>query len=286
MHAVVNNDSVPVSKALLHVSDLAVQRGYGVFDFFKIQDGHAYFINEYLDRFYRSAGIMRLPVPLERDKIIQIVYRLIEKNALKESGIKMVLTGGYSPDGYQPGEPNLIMTHHPLSLPGEEQLRNGVKIITYDYVREIPEAKTINYTMGIWLSQDIKNAGAADVLYHKNGVVSEFPRCNFFIVRSDDTVVTPKQNVLHGITRKHVLELANRNYKAEENTLSLADVYEAREAFLTSTTKRIVPITQIDDKVIGNGKPGHVTHDLLEKLILLENEDQAKNGYPKKFYGF
>ena len=273
MYTYLHNEIVPAEKAFLHVRDLAIQRGYGIFDFFKIQDGHPFFLNDYLHRFYNSANVMRLVVPQSPEELKSIIYQLIEKNNIAASGIKMILTGGYSEDGYQPATPNLIITQHPLMLPGKEQIEKGVKIITHDYVRDLPTAKTINYSMGIWLINKIKEQEAYDVLYHQNNMVSEFPRCNFFMVRKDDTVVTPKDRVLHGITRKNILKLASKRYKTEEGTITLDDIYQAKEAFLTSTTKRIVPIVQINNTIISDGKPGSVSLSLLNDLISMEHDD-------------
>jgi branched-chain amino acid aminotransferase len=274
MYTYLHNEIVPAEKAFLHVRDLAIQRGYGIFDFFKIQDGHPFFLDDYLQRFHNSANIMRLTVPHTPAELKSIIYQLIEKNNIAESGIKMILTGGYSEDGYQPAAPNLIITQHPLTLPGKEQIEKGVKIITHDYVRDLPTAKTINYSMGIWLINKIKEQEAYDVLYHQNNIVSEFPRCNFFIIRKDGTVVTAKDRVLNGITRKNILKLASKRYKTEEGTITLDDIYQAKEAFLTSTTKRIVPIVQINNTIINDGKPGSVSLSLLNDLISMEHDDQ------------
>ena len=273
MYTYLHNEIVPAEKAFLHVRDLAIQRGYGIFDFFKIQDGHPFFLNDYLNRFYNSANVMRLVVPQSIEELKSIIYQLIEKNNIAASGIKLILTGGYSEDGYQPATPNLIITQHPLMLPGKEQIEKGVKIITHDYVRDLPTAKTINYSMGIWLINKIKEQEAYDVLYHQNNRVSEFPRCNFFIVRKDETIVTAKDRVLHGITRKNILKLAAKRYKTEEGTITLDDIYQAKEAFLTSTTKRIVPIVQINNTIISDGKPGAISLSLLNDLISLEQDD-------------
>ena len=190
----------------------------------------------------------------------------------------MILTGGYSADGYQPKESNLIISQQGLSMPGKEHVEKGVKIITYEYVRDFPLAKTINYTMGIWLSKAVADGRAYDVLYSKNNIVSEFPRCNFFIVTQDGIVVTPSHNILNGVTRMNVLTLARKHYNAEEGTVTIDDILNAREAFLTSTTKRIVPIVQMNDHIIGNGSPGSVTRSLLSHLVSLEEEDRAKKG--------
>ncbi len=273
MYVYLQNQIIPAEKALLHISDLSIQRGYGIFDFFKIKDGHGFFLDDYLKRFYNSAQTMHLKVPHQTDELKSIINQLIKKNNIAESGIKMILTGGYSEDGYQPADPNLIITQHPLTLPGKEQIEKGVKIITYDYVRDLPAAKTINYSMGIWLIDTIKKEKAYDVLYHKDNIVSEFPRCNFFIVKKDNTVVTPANNILRGITRKNILKLAAHRYASSEEPITLEDIYQAKEAFLTSTTKRIVPIVQINDTLIGDGKPGSMSLSLLDDLIALEQDD-------------
>jgi branched-chain amino acid aminotransferase len=275
MFAYINSDFVALDKAFLHVSDLSIQRGYGIFDFLKVEDGHPFFIDDYLDRFYNSASIMRLPVPLKRSKLIAVVRELISRNNLKYSGIKMILTGGYSVDGYQPHDPNLVITQQQLVLPSPELINQGVSIITHEYVRDIPGVKTINYSMGIWLIENIKNANAYDVLYVKDGIVSEFPRSNFFIVTKDNVVVTPDKNVLLGVTRKNVLHVASSSYRVEERDVNINELWDAQEAFITSTTKRVLPVVRVDHQLISDGKPGKVSRDLLAKLIQLELQDRA-----------
>jgi len=261
------------ASAVLHISDLAVQRGYGIFDFFKIKGRHIFFLADHLDRFFHSAKIMKLAVPYSREQIKGFIFELIEKNALTESGIKMILTGGYSTDGYNPARSNLLMTQHPLTLPSADQIDNGVRIITHPYVKEFPEAKTINYSMGIWLLDNLKAAGAADVLYYEGEIVSEFPRCNVFIVTHDNVILTPARKVLHGVTRKNILKLTGAQYTIKEADITRDEVYQAREVFLTSTTKRILPVVRVDDRIISEGQPGPVTLGLLNELLRLEERD-------------
>lgn len=261
---------MPLEQAFLHVSDLSIQRGYGVFDYFKISEGRPLFLEDYLARFYASAEKMHLPVPLSDEALKATIYQLLELNRLPQSGVKMILTGGYSDSGYDIGDPSLLIIQQPLSLPGQALRERGVKVITQAYVREMPIVKTINYTMGIRLLNKIKAQGADDVLYHQDGVVTEFPRCNFFLVKQDGTVVTPADNVLLGVTRKHVLELAARKHKVEVGTVTLDDIRKAKEAFLTSTTKRILPVVQVDGVPVSDGKPGAMTLSLLEDLLQLE----------------
>jgi branched-chain amino acid aminotransferase len=272
LQAYINGNIQPYEDVFLHISDLSIQRGYGVFDFFKVQDSKPVFLQDYLERFYQSARLMELAVPLTETELIDTIHQLITINNLPISGIKMILTGGYSANGYDPANPNLILQQQPLQLPTQDMIANGIKVITHDHVREIPRAKTINYAMGIRLINKIKQADASDVLYQKNGVISEFPRCNFFILTQDNTIVTPSEDVLFGVTRKNVLALAGKKYKTEERTITIAEISEAKEAFLTSTTKRILPIVQVDDMLIGNGKPGAITKELLDDLIELEKQ--------------
>lgn len=274
--AYVRGQVLPLEQATLHISDLSIQRGYGVFDYFRVFHGKPVFLDDYLERFHASAAAMNLEVPVPDSVLREAIDELIRHNNLPLSGMKMILTGGYSENGYDPTEASLIIQQQPLILPGPEMLEQGIKVITHAYVREVPRAKTINYTMGIRLIGEIRRRGASDVLYQQNGVVSEFPRCNLFIVKQDNTVVTPAENVLLGVTRKNVLALAGKKYKASEGTVTLEDVYGAKEVFLTSTTKRIVPIVQVDERVIGNGKPGEVTLSLLQDLVQLEEEKGAR----------
>ncbi len=276
MDAYLNNEFIPLDRASLHVSDLAIQRGYGIFDFFRVKDHVPLYLNDYLDRFYRSAQVMGLQGVMEREQLRTVISELIYRNKMSEAGIKMILTGGYSPDAYQPVKGNFIVTQHPLVLPTQKQVEEGIKIITYPYRRDIPEVKTINYIMGVWLQKKVKEKNAADVLYHLNDEVSEFPRCNFFLVNKEGTLVTSDKHILHGITRMKVLQVAQKIMKVEERTMTLHDVALAKEAFLTSTTKGILPIVTVDDWIVGDGKPGPITHALHEALVRLERVEIEK----------
>ncbi len=270
MDAYLNSEFIPLDRASLHVSDLAIQRGYGIFDFFRVKDHVPLYLNDYLNRFYRSAEVMGLQGIMEREQLRAVIAELIDRNKMSEAGIKMILTGGYSPDAYQPVKGNFIITQHPLVLPTQKQVEDGIKIITYPYQRDIPEVKTINYIMGVWLQKKVKENGAADVLYHLNDEVSEFPRCNFFLITREGTLVTSDKHILHGITRMKVLQVAKKLMKVEERTVTLHDVSLAKEAFLTSTTKGILPIVKVDERLVGDGGPGPITHSLHEALRQLE----------------
>ncbi len=271
MYVYLNDRLVESEKALLHISDLAIQRGYGIFDFFRVRENVLLYVEDHLDRFIHSASMMHLTSPYGKEKILTILQDLLKRNNLSEAGIRMILTGGYSPDAYQPAIPNFIIMQSLLMIP-DETTPKSISIITHEFVRDVPQAKTINYTMGIWLQKKIKEQMADEVLYHMNGVVSEFPRCNFFIVTKDGTIVTPEKNALKGITRKRILEQGKSKFEMKEGQVTLDDIHHAKEAFLTSSTKRIQAIVKIDGQPVGNGLPGEITTKLLNDLLATEKE--------------
>jgi D-alanine transaminase/branched-chain amino acid aminotransferase len=195
---------------------------------------------------------------------------MIRRNDVAESGLKMILTGGYSPDSFEPAPSNFIIVQQPVQLPSAEKFEQGLKIILHEYLRDLPHTKSINYLMGIYLREKVQQQKADDVLYYKDGNVLEFPRSNFFIVTKNNTVVTPAENMLHGITRMKVLELARQNFEVEERAVSIEELKNAAEVFLTSTTKRILPVVSIGDKIIADGKPGKITTSLYHSFLQME----------------
>ena len=271
MIAFLNNEFIEEEKATLQVSDLSIQRGYAAFDFFRTKNYIPLFLDDYLDRFFNSISLLHLQAMHTREQLKAIIYQLIQKNKLAESGIRMTLTGGYSPDSYELAQPNLIVTQQKIQLTAPEKFMAGLKIITHEYQRDLPEAKSINYLVGVWLQQKVKERNAADVLYHQQGFVSELPRSNIFIVTHDKKIITPSVNILHGITRLKVLELAAGKYKVETRTLYIDEIKEAAEVFITSTTKRLLPVSQVDDTVIGNGKAGSITTLLNQDFVKMED---------------
>ena len=267
----INGAFLPASQAALQVSDLAIQRGYGIFDFFKTLDHLPVFLDEHLDRFYHSAEQMRLDPGKDREQLREVIRELAEQNNIANAGIKITLTGGYSPDGYSITRPNLIITQQPLKMPDKAVFQQGLRLMSYPHQRQMPQVKSLDYLMAIWLQPLIKEKGADDVLYQYNGLVSECPRSNFFIVTADDTVVTSTQP-LKGIIRMKTLEIAGKQFKVEERELTLEEAYQAKEAFITSTTKHILPVVQLDGRMIGDGQPGDVT-----VMLKMELDDHIYN---------
>lgn len=260
----VNDSLIPADEAQVNISDLAVQRGYGIFDFFMTIDGQPVFLEDHLDRFFRSAVLMRLDIKMSRDEVKSRINQLIKKNNLSDSGIKIILTGGFSEDGFNIAAPNLIITQQSFQIPRTMQ-EHGVSVITHEYQRQFANAKTLDYLQAIWLQPVLKEKKVDDVLYHSNGLIRECPRANFFIVTKDDQVLTPEFDMLKGVSRKQVLEISAVTYHTETRDVTLDELRNAKEAFITSTTKNILPVVQVDGKFLGDGRPGAVTRALAEK---------------------
>lgn len=263
------NQIIPSSQATLHPMDIGLIRGYGIFDFFRTENFIPLFLTDYLDRFIGSAQKTYLPLDFSKEALRKIILELIEKNDLRQGGVRMVLSGGMSDNHFSPAKGDLFIFCEELMFPGEQKYTDGVKLSSIDHVRALAEIKTTNYTFPVWLSADWKKNKSEDVIYHHNGLISESSRSNIFIIKNGE-ILTPDQNVLHGITRKRVLELSG---SIKIQPIGFAETLDADEIFMTSTTKKILPVTQIDDHQIGDGKPGKIT----KELILAFKEMERKN---------
>ncbi|WP_375582980.1 aminotransferase class IV [Cyclobacterium xiamenense] len=258
-------------EASLHPLDIGLIRGYAIFDFFRTVGRHPLFLEAYLNRFTTSAKKAGLALDYTQSELREIITELIEKNAHSDGGIRMILTGGLSANHFLPAKGQLFIFCEPLQLPAEEKYRNGVKLLSVDYVRPLAAIKTTNYTYPCWLSLDWSKQQAEDVVYHHAGRVSESSRSNIFMVRQGQ-LYTPNRDILWGITRDKVIQLAGEVSFAD---FGLEELFHAEEVFISSTTKRILPITQIDEVRIGTGKPGPVTKKLMADFLRMEQETAA-----------
>lgn len=263
MYAIINGELVPKEEAKILITDLAVQRGYGVFDYFRTVAGQPLFAEDHLDRFYHSAKSLHLPVQQSREQLKALIAQLIKQNGITDSGIRITLTGGYSEDGYLPAAPNLLITQSPFTF-NAAGFEKGIALLTHEYQRQLPEVKTIDYIQAIWFQPYLREKNANDVLYHANNAVTECPRSNFFMVMENDEIVTPAKNVLKGVTRKRILSLNEFNIKEGHITPQQLDY--AKEAFISSTTKKVLPVLSINGKKIGNGQAGAITRKIFNRL--------------------
>ncbi len=257
------NDSVVKYTDLnLHVSDLGIHRGYAIFDFFKIKNGKIHWQDDYFDRFYNSAELADLDVPVEREELAKIIHELISKNESPESFIKLLLTGGHSENGFDVDKTNFMVLNYEAAPQDQALYDDGVNLISAFYQRPTPEIKTTNYFMSASLHKKRKQFNAVDVLYHLDGIVTEASRANFYIVR-DDEIFTTEDDVLPGVTRKNFIKTIDKHYMVNQQNVWLEDIWDADGAFITSTTKGVMPIVKIDDTLIAGGKVTDTVKDIM-----------------------
>ncbi|GAB3246785.1 branched-chain-amino-acid transaminase [Larkinella harenae] len=265
MHGYFNGAILPVEQISFGVTDLGLLRGFGLFDYFRTYNGRPFQWDWYWERFANSAAKMHLPVPITKEEAHRVVLDLLAKSTLPDIAIRFVMTGGYSPDSISVATPNLLIMAEEIHPTPPIQFEEGIKVILDDYVREMAEVKSTDYKRVILLAQAIRSARASDVLYQKNGEISELSRSNFFIFKGD-RLITPNRHILHGITRRTVMQLAQNDFQVEERPVTVSDLYDADEAFTTSSTKKVLPIVRVDDLTIADGKPGKRTLFLLEEF--------------------
>jgi branched-subunit amino acid aminotransferase/4-amino-4-deoxychorismate lyase len=204
-----------------------------------------------------------LPLDYSDEQIGAIIDELLGRSGLAEAGVRFVITGGNSPDSMTPVEPNFFIIIEELPQYSPDCWKKGIKLITSDYMRDVPGIKSTGYLNAIKLMPLIKRRGAHDVLYCHDGHVLELARDSFFLFRGD-TLVTPKDDILVGITRMVVLELCQGVFPVEERVVHTNELSWATEAFLSGTTKGVMPVVKVDDTVIGNGTVGANTRRLMD----------------------
>ncbi len=261
-----NGEYVDKDKCFVHVTDLGIQRSFAVFDYFIFIDQVPLYVEDNLVRFRNSISKMNVPLKYTDNELLEIIMKLIDKNATTSGGIKLIFTGGYAANGYDADIPNLILMHLPFPHVPSEYYDKGVKLILEEFERDFPTAKTTDYFFSLSVKEKIKRNNAFDVLYQKEGIITESSRSNFFIVDGDRKIITNDKGILEGITRKHLISVAKDHFEIEFRSLFTSELTNAHEAFMTSSVKRVMPVTQIDENSIGNGKPGPVTKTLMRLL--------------------
>ena len=257
-----NGEILPADRPLFSGSDLAILRGYGVFDFFRVEMGTPLFFDEYMDRFFRSAGLLGLQVPMSREAIAETIGTLLEANHRETGRIRIVLTGGDSPDGFSPGRENLMMLYHPPIVLPEEPA--GIKVLTHQHERELPGAKTLNYLTAVQGLPRMRSAEASELLYHDGHRVLEAARANVFLLTPDGILATPGDRMLPGITRNRVLTVCRQASSlpgivgVAERDIALSELRSAREVFLTGSGRFLMPVVDIDGSPVGDGRVGPV----------------------------
>lgn len=261
----VNGSFLPADQAAVSLRDLSVIRGYGVFDFLRTYHGKPFHLMDHLERFKSSADQIEMTFPFRSlESLADLVYETLSQNRYAEAAIRLILTGGVSSSFFLPdGQPTMAIMIAPVKPYPAEYFSKGTRVVTSRLQRELPTVKTINYIGAIMAMKQASRSGAVEALYvDRNDQVSEGTRANFFAVKNG-VLLSPGKDVLEGITRRVVLRLAEPHFKVEEGPLHLDELGQLDEAFLTSSTKEVMPVVQVDNLKIGSGRVGPITRRLM-----------------------
>ena len=264
----VNGEFLEESQARLPADDLAILRGFGVFDFLRSYGGIPFQLRAHLLRLQRSASLIQLACPWDIEELAEIALETLARNAIDgEAGIRLVLTGGSSANGFMPGgDSRLLVMVKPLQPLPAETYERGASVATVEQARDLPEAKTINYIPGITaqLKAQRRLPAAIEALYTVDGRVVEGTRSNIFVFKEGGWI-TPGRDLLPGITRAEVIKLLEAEDGLSVRDIGLEEFYAADEIILSSTTKELTPVVRVDDKIIGSGQPGPQSKSLMRR---------------------
>jgi branched-chain amino acid aminotransferase len=279
----INGELYTKENAKISVYDHGFLYGDGVFEGIRSYGGKVFKMTEHLDRLWESAKAIWLEVPMTKTQMAKAIDDTLAINGIKDGYIRVVITRGEGTLGLDPnrcGEPQIIIITDSIALYPKEYYENGLEIITVSVMRNHPAAlspriKSMNYLNNILAKIEGLQAGCIEALMlnHK-GEVAECTGDNIFLVRRGALLTPPTDaGILEGITRDTVIDLAREaGIEVREIALTKHDVYVAEECFLTGTAAEIVPVVKVDARVIGAGKPGPMTADLMARFHKLTRE--------------
>ncbi len=260
----IDGEFVDSTQAALPLSDMAILRGYAVFDYLRTYDGTPFHLHEHLQRLQKSAALLHLDCPWSLEYMEEKVLELLRKNTFAEATVRLLITGGDSIDSITPGsDPRLIIMVAEMKPFPSDWYTDGVKIITAKVNRYIPGSKSTSYIPAIVALRKARQQGAVESIYvNEHGQMLEGTTSNLFAV-SGEQILTPAIDILPGITRDVVMRLAAEEYSVECAEIRRDSIDRYTEFFLTSSNKEVVPVVGIDEDFHA-AEPGPVTRRIME----------------------
>jgi D-alanine transaminase len=273
--AYVNGRYVPHKDARVHIDDRGYQFGDGIYEVCAVRGAAMVDSVPHLDRLERSLREMAMAMPMSRAALESVMRETIRRNLVREGIVYLQLTRGVAPrDHAFPKNPKtqVVVTARNAKPHAAAMLEDGVKAVVQPDIRwGRCDIKTISLLPNCMAKQAARIAGAYEaILVDEAGVVTEGSSSNAWIVTPDGTLVTrpPSNEILNGITRLEILKIARALGLAfEERAFTLEEMRRAREAFVSSASSYAMPITQLDDAPIANGKPGTLSLKLREAYV-------------------
>src|ERR1017187_4572768 len=266
--------------ARISVFDHGLLYGDGIFEGIRAYNGRVFKLKEHIDRLFYSAKAILLKLPLTHQEFMAAIVETCRRNRLRDGYIRLVVTRGPGTLGLNPNRcknPSVIIIAGKIQLYPEELYQRGMDIITVPTTRNLhsalnPAIKSLNYLNNIMAKIEANNAGCEEaIMLNSEGFVAECTGDNIFVVKEGHLLTPPlTAGALYGITRRTVMDLAVQSGLAVgEPDLTRYDLFNADECFLTGTAAELMPVVKIDGRIIGAGKPGPVTRNLVAKYHTL-----------------
>lgn len=278
MKVFLNGQLVDKENAVLSVFDHGLLYGDGVFEGIRAYKGRVFKLREHLDRLFNSARAIMLTVPCTKKELEANVLSTLRANRLQDAYIRLVVTRGVGDLGLDPRKcpkASLFIITDKISLYPQELYDKGLSVITSSVRRNIPEAlnpciKSLNYLNNVLAKAEASRQGAPEaIMLNREGYVAECTGDNIFLIK-ENTLITPPTSAgaLEGITRNVVMDIAHNKLKllVKEELFTPYHVYIAEDVFLTGTAAEVIPVTEVDGRVIGDGRPGKTTLRLIEEF--------------------
>jgi branched-chain amino acid aminotransferase len=266
--------------AKVSVFDHGLLYGDGIFEGIRAYNGRVFKLREHIDRLFYSAKAILLNIPISHAAMMKAVVETLRANKIRDGYVRLVVTRGPGTLGLNPNrckKPCVIIIAGKVQLYPPELYAKGMEIVTVATTRNLhsalnPAIKSLNYLNNILAKIEANQAGCEEaVMLNADGYVAECTADNVFVVKEGQLFTPPlSAGALYGITRRTVIELAEEaGYKVSEPNLTRYDLFNADECFITGTGAEMVPVVKIDGRVIGNGKPGAVTQQLVARYHAL-----------------
>ncbi len=265
-----NGRIVAADKATVNIRDLGFARGYAVFESIRTYGGVPFQLQAHLDRLAASAEVLALRLPLSLRAFAEAVHKTLEANKFDESLVRLYVTGGESSTMLPEGVASAFIAVDPLHEFPDWQYEKGIHLGLTSLARTLPEAKSTGYLAAVVATLDGKRNGMDEIAFvDAKGAILEGTTFSVLAVVGK-TLITPRQGVLPGVTCTIVEELARHaRMTVTIRSITKADIAKASELFITSSNREIIPVTKLEGKKIGSGKPGPVTRSLLNTYRML-----------------
>lgn len=249
----------------ISVDDRGYYFGDGVYEVIKVYNGHLFTAKEHFVRFFRSANEIKIAIPYTNEQLNEIALQLIELNQIKNGHVYIQITRGVSLRQHNFPESSVLPVVLAYAVETESPLsdrEHGVTVKSVEDVRWLRcDIKSLNLLGSVLAKQEAREAGCTEAILHRGEIVTEGASTNMFGVKDGVVYTHPATNlILDGITRQVIIALCEENDIAfSEKAFTLQEALRMDEFFYTSTNVEVMPVIKIDEKVIGNGKPGPLT---------------------------